>query len=156
MPEENNGQNLTRGHSLDELAKGMASGNLSRRQALKFVGGALLGGLLVSIPGVAQAHHNPGHGRPPGHGDTAPGHGGTPPGQGQTCPSGTVELSNGTCATPCTSPADCAAGCSGCGAAVSGNYCYMSPGSQTPCTTDTNCPRGEHCQGRACVTSCSG
>jgi len=44
MPEGDDAQNLTGGHSLDELAKGLASGSMSRRQALKLVGGALLGG----------------------------------------------------------------------------------------------------------------
>jgi hypothetical protein len=41
--------------SLDELAKGMANGNISRRQALRWMGGALVGGVLASIPGVALA-----------------------------------------------------------------------------------------------------
>jgi hypothetical protein len=40
----------------DELAKGLARGTLSRRKALKLLGGALLGGLLVaSSPAVASA-----------------------------------------------------------------------------------------------------
>jgi hypothetical protein len=41
--------------SLDELAKALASGTLSRRKALRLMGGALLGGALASIPGVAWA-----------------------------------------------------------------------------------------------------
>jgi hypothetical protein len=41
--------------SLDELAKGLASGTLSRRKALRLMGSALLGGALASIPGVAWA-----------------------------------------------------------------------------------------------------
>ncbi len=45
----------TRGHALDALAKGMASGAISRRKALKALGAALLGGLAASIPGVAFA-----------------------------------------------------------------------------------------------------
>ena len=43
----------SRDHSFDELARGLASGTVSRRRALKLVGGALLGGVLASIPGVA-------------------------------------------------------------------------------------------------------
>lgn len=41
--------------SFDDLAKGLVSGTISRRGALKLMGGALLGGLLVSIPRVASA-----------------------------------------------------------------------------------------------------
>jgi hypothetical protein len=42
-------------HSLDELAKGLASGTLSRGKALRWMGGALLGAALASVPGVALA-----------------------------------------------------------------------------------------------------
>jgi hypothetical protein len=42
-------------HSFDELARGLASGSVSRRKALKLMGAALAGGALASIPGVAQA-----------------------------------------------------------------------------------------------------
>ncbi len=41
--------------SFDELAKGLADGNLSRRKALRMFGAALVGGMLASIPGVAWA-----------------------------------------------------------------------------------------------------
>src|SRR5918994_5548136 len=41
--------------SFDELAKGLAHGTISRRQALRWMGGALVGGVLASIPGVAFA-----------------------------------------------------------------------------------------------------
>lgn len=45
------------GYSLDELAKGMASGTISRGRALKLVGGAFLGGALsfLSFTDVAEA-----------------------------------------------------------------------------------------------------
>jgi len=42
-------------HSVDELAKGLATGTLSRRKALRMLGAALVGGVLASIPGVAWA-----------------------------------------------------------------------------------------------------
>jgi hypothetical protein len=42
--------------SLDELAKGLASGTLSRGKALRWMGGALLGAALASFPGVALAN----------------------------------------------------------------------------------------------------
>jgi hypothetical protein len=41
--------------SLDELAKGLASGTLSRGKAIRWMGGALLGAALASVPGVAWA-----------------------------------------------------------------------------------------------------
>src|SRR5215216_2820811 len=41
--------------SFDELAKGLASGTLSRGKAIRLVGGALLGAALGSFPGVAWA-----------------------------------------------------------------------------------------------------
>jgi len=37
----------------DELTRGLASGSISRRKALKLMGAALLGGTLASIPGIA-------------------------------------------------------------------------------------------------------
>jgi hypothetical protein len=42
-------------HSLDELARGLASGSLSRGKALRWMGGALLGAALAAVPGVARA-----------------------------------------------------------------------------------------------------
>jgi hypothetical protein len=41
--------------SLDELAKGLATGTLSRGKAIRWMGGALLGAALSSVPGVAWA-----------------------------------------------------------------------------------------------------
>ena len=41
--------------SFDELAKELAEGKLSRRNALRWIGGTLVGSLLASIPGVALA-----------------------------------------------------------------------------------------------------
>jgi hypothetical protein len=45
----------TTGRSLDELAKGLATGTLSRGKAIRLVGGALLGATLASVPGTAWA-----------------------------------------------------------------------------------------------------
>jgi hypothetical protein len=42
--------------SLDELAKGLATGTLSRGKAIRWMGGALLGAALASLPGVAWAN----------------------------------------------------------------------------------------------------
>src|SRR5215204_3418353 len=68
--ERNEEERARREHSLDTLAKGLANDTISRRDALKLVGAAIVGGLLSAIPGVAW-------GAPP---RTPPGHGGTPPG----------------------------------------------------------------------------
>ena len=40
-------EDIAEEHSFDELAKGLASGTLSRSRALKLFGGAVLGGLLA-------------------------------------------------------------------------------------------------------------
>jgi hypothetical protein len=63
MPTEE--QSSTRSHqglpqggvelSLDELARGLATGTLSRGKAIRWMGGAILGAALASIPGVAWA-----------------------------------------------------------------------------------------------------
>ena len=102
-------------HTLDGLAKALASGTLSRRQALKLIGASLAGAGLALIPGVASAappdHANAG-GRfgssaPPEHAHDRGGFGaggrfgkgGPPPGSG-TCP-----------ATECSSDSECGSGC---------------------------------------------
>ena len=45
----------TRERSFDELAKGLANGKLSRRKALGMLGGAVMGSVLASVPGIAWA-----------------------------------------------------------------------------------------------------
>ena len=40
-------------HSLDDLAKGLASGTISRRKALRLMGGVLAGTVVASVPGIA-------------------------------------------------------------------------------------------------------
>ncbi len=45
----------TRESSFDALAKGMASGTVSRGRALRLMGAALVGGTLASVPGIASA-----------------------------------------------------------------------------------------------------
>lgn len=47
---------LTEEHSFDELARGLASGAISRRRALKLFGATILGAALLPLfPGVAEA-----------------------------------------------------------------------------------------------------
>jgi hypothetical protein len=53
-------------HNLDSLARGLASGSISRRQAVRWMGGALLGSVLAIVPGVeAFAAPKPPQGRCP-------------------------------------------------------------------------------------------
>jgi hypothetical protein len=90
----NDPENATEKHSLDELAKGLARGDISRGRALKLLGAAVLGfGSLGLLGGVAEAHHR-GRRRHHHRGNSAP-----PPPQGCnptsqiTCPPG----SNASC-----------------------------------------------------------
>jgi len=46
-------------HSLDSLARDLANGSVSRRKALRLLGGVLLGSTLASIPGMALAKPKP-------------------------------------------------------------------------------------------------
>jgi hypothetical protein len=50
-------EDASEGHLFDEVSKGLASGAISRRRALKLTGAAILGstGLLALFPGVAGA-----------------------------------------------------------------------------------------------------
>lgn len=54
-------------HSLDDLAKGLAGGTISRREAVRLVGATLLGGALASVPGFAWAQQGPGPDVAAGH-----------------------------------------------------------------------------------------
>jgi hypothetical protein len=48
-------QDIGVGESFDDLARSIAGGTMPRRRALRLFGGALFGGLVASIPGVALA-----------------------------------------------------------------------------------------------------
>ena len=41
--------------TFDELAIGLSNGSLSRGKALRLMGTAIIGGVLASIPGIAEA-----------------------------------------------------------------------------------------------------
>lgn len=45
--------------TFDELAKGLASGEVSRGKAIRLMGAALVGGTLASVPGIAWAAPRP-------------------------------------------------------------------------------------------------
>ena len=66
--------------SFDELAKGLASGTISRRGVLRLIGSATVGTVLASVSGVAWA---------------AP-----PEGRGRPCPKGEKKCGNGCCSSP--------------------------------------------------------
>jgi hypothetical protein len=109
--------------SFDELARGLANGTLSRRNALRLLGSALLGSVMASIPGVAWAHHKPDHP--------------VPPGQARRCPHGEVK-----CRGICCSPEDLC--CNG----VCTNIVF----DRNNCgACDNVCQEGEDCCGERCV-----
>jgi hypothetical protein len=106
---------------LDEVAKGLAAGTISRRKALRLIGGTLVGGALASIPGVAWA-------------------------QGRPCPKGTHPCSDGSCVplgTLC-GPAVCPPGqgvvCEG--DCYSLEYDCGAGGTFDPSNCQCNCPTG--------------
>ena len=92
-------EDATRVGSFDELAKGLANGNLSHHRALRMFGAALLGGALAFSPGVALAAPCP-SGRIRCRGECCPENVTTCQGRG----------SNKTCG-PAAYPATCCCGC---------------------------------------------
>ena len=99
-------------HPLDELAKALAGGTVSRRQALKLIGASLAGAGLALVPGVAAAAPPP-H-APPGRPSDKPEHAGYGEG-GRFGKGGPQSPGSGTCpAIACSDDSDCA-GWGGCG-----------------------------------------
>ncbi len=92
-------------HPLDEVAKELANGTVSRRQALKLLGAALAGAGLALIPGVASA--DPPKHAPPGRPDDTPNQGG----HGRGGRFGQGGPHNDTCGGVCSEDSDCGAGC---------------------------------------------
>jgi hypothetical protein len=142
--------------SLDKLAKGLATGTLSRGKALRLMGAALVGGALASIPGIALAKPKPEGAKCKQDKQCASGNcsssgtcgpcvsgGGACTADGQCC-SGLCRpdrFGGGFCAAvpPICTPS-CPAGCS----------CEFTPDGATTCIS---CP-GELCALRGPVTSC--
>ncbi len=96
-------------HHLDELAKGLASGTVSRGTAIKLLGAALGGAALALVPGVASASPPPRANKggrsalaPPAHARDQ---------QGFEPGSGGRFGSEGACGGYCSSDSDCAPGC---------------------------------------------
>jgi hypothetical protein len=122
----------TREHSFDELAKGLASGTLSRGKAIRWMGGALLGAALASFPGVAWANDD----------DRCP--------EGQTrCGERCVNLKRnerhcGSCRNRCGSNQTCCKG-----------RCVNLKRNERHCGRCFNrCPEGQECVGGMCQGGC--
>jgi hypothetical protein len=135
-------------HSFDELAKGLATGEVSRRKALRLMGAALVGGALASLPGTAWAAK--------------------PAGQ-QGCPiEGQVRV-KGQCVFPCTPQSEG----TDCGRSRFSTSCVCRIEAVTGqafcgegvilvcrlCNTTSDCPRGSRClagfgEAPVCVAEC--
>jgi hypothetical protein len=117
--------------SFDELAKNLADGSISRRKALRFIGGAFVGGLLASIPGTAWAA------KPP-----PPSKGGCPPGRTQ-CRGKCVDLQTdrnncGRCSNVCSEQESCWGGTC-CSSSRGEQFCEAGVGTRICCPPNTYC-----------------
>jgi hypothetical protein len=126
----------TRERSFDELAKGLANGKLSRRGMLRMLGGALLGGTLASIPGVAWA--------------AKPGCASGVTCKGKCCPVGA------TCTKGAGGGCTCPTGQTACG-----GQCVSLTTNQNCGSCGNACSEGKTCQGGTCAclqgqTDCEG
>jgi hypothetical protein len=139
--------------SFDELARGLASGSISRAKALRLMGAALVGGTLASV-GIGEAAA-----APPGCKRN-----GKKCNRGEQCCSGNCQ--SGTCVASCIPPdaivgcgtptIDCPGGCV-CSPEVSGaiDICRGPSVTDVPCTTSCDCPTGLFClTGGLCVRPC--
>jgi hypothetical protein len=147
----------TTNRSFDELARALASGDISRRRAIKLMGAALVGGTLASL-GIREASAAPGgckrNGKSCKNADQCCSENCVNGTCAAACPSGYTQLSNGTCAKPCGTEFGQCDSCGGlcAGANNGGGYCIDVPSSsQSPCAIDDECTTGELCVGIVCV-----
>jgi hypothetical protein len=137
-----NREDTTMEPSFDALAKGLANGTVSRGKALRWMGGALVGAALASVPGVAWAKPKPGKQKKCKDFEDCQG---TLPGseciKGQcVCGSGTT-LCGGVC---CVTESCCGGVCCGGGGQICENdVCVCEPG-LTACGGGC-CPEGAVC-----------
>ena len=116
-------EDTTEEFSFDELAKGLASGRISRGRALKLVGAAILGGgVLTLLPGVAR---------------------GQVEAESTNCPEDERAINNRRCPTN-----SCAAGEPGCRCAetVNGNKRCVKF-NREDCPSTDQCDSNEDCDG---------
>jgi len=127
-------EDATTERSFDELARGLADGTLSRRRALRMIGGALVGGVLASIPGTALAAK------------PAPCPSGKKCGK-RCCPDASFVCSKGNCACP--------SGTTNCGGTCV-NLTTFQTDPQNCGNCGNICPPGTNCSSGECVSLCSG
>ena len=120
--------------SFDGLARGLADGTISRRRALRMIGGALVGGVLASIPGMAWAAK------------PAPCPSGKKCGK-RCCPDASFVCSKGNCACP--------SGTTNCGGTCV-NLTTFQTDPQNCGTCGNICPPGTACSSGECLSLCSG
>jgi len=76
------------------------------------------------------------------------------------CPAPCITLSNGTCARPCSTSADCTCGSQFCGSELNGGVlvgaiCTTLGNSKGSCLSDSDCPIGYYCNGSGnCDQAC--
>jgi hypothetical protein len=116
--------------SFDELAVGLSSGKLSRGKAIKLMGASLVGGVLASIPGIAEAAPKP-FTKPPGRKCSS----------NEQCETGRC-LSSGVCSgIPRSSKASrsCPAGCEPVILEDGSIGCFSCPSGSCGIQTSTSC-----------------
>jgi hypothetical protein len=152
--------------SLDELAKGLANGTISRRKALRVFGGLLAGGMLAFIPGAAWAQDGGNSAcvrccnRAFGPGEK------TPEGRSARGECISQGARTGQCPVPCEDNEICTVGpelcVSVCGPVGSDCACAPTTEGQTacieatcgdPCNSSDDCPAGAVC---GLVAECCG
>jgi hypothetical protein len=125
----------TADRSFDELAKGLASGNMSRRRALRLMGAAFVSTVMASIPAVVSA-------APPAHSRACGAKKTRCPGSKKCVDLSSDRNSCGACGNVCESPEDLC--CDG----VCTNVVF----NRNDCGACGNvCAEGEDCCGERCV-----
>jgi hypothetical protein len=107
-------------HHVDTLARGLASDTISRREAVRLMGAALLGSALASIPGMAWAKPKPGKCN---HDKQCPGEQTCVDGQCFGCPPGYTLCSDGLCYDLTTNNCNCGTCGNNCSEAGGGKCC---------------------------------
>jgi hypothetical protein len=164
-----------RERSFDELARGLASGDISRRRVLRLMGAALVGGTLASL-GIGEAAADPPGCKRNGKKckrDTQCCSGNCEGGTcAAACPPFRVELSNGTCALPCDRFDVLCLECGCVGGCVrvfpppeefADRLCYNEGPLSARCQIHADCPSGQFCAALEeppslgfCVEACPG